>query len=156
MVASDKKKKSSEVWSSEHLSWLVDMQKSFQTLDGKDVKIFELKHKKNEKILSAWARHLRNHYCRDDEIDDLRCGFVLSRCEYLKQIKFPDGKAKPGPSIRAGDFGEILVADYVEYILNYVVPRTRYLDKDIRNESKKGIDVIGFKQVEKNPLQKMD
>jgi hypothetical protein len=59
-------------------------------------------------------------------------------------VKFPGG-TKPGPSIRAGDFGEIFVADYLQYIMNYWVPRTRYCDKAIRNESTKGCDVIGFK-----------
>jgi hypothetical protein len=69
----------------------------------------------------------------------------LSRSEYLNRIKFPDPQEPPGPSIRAGDFGEILVADFLEYILGFWVPRTRYGDKDIRNESSKGSDVIGFK-----------
>jgi hypothetical protein len=63
----------------------------------------------------------------------------------LNKIKFPDPQEPPGPSIRSGDFGEILIADFLEYILGFWVPRTRYSDKDIRNESSKGSDVIGFK-----------
>jgi hypothetical protein len=50
-----------------------------------------------------------------------------------------------GPGTRSGDFGEILIADYLEYVLEYWVPRTRYLDKTVRNESKKGCDIIGFR-----------
>ena len=53
--------------------------------------------------------------------------------------------AAPGPSIRAGDFAEILVADYLQYLLGYWVPRTRYGNKTIRDESSKGCDTIGFK-----------
>jgi hypothetical protein len=107
----------------------------------------ELQYNNDHKILSAWAKHFRNHYCRDDEIDNLRKGTGLSRCDFLQRIIFPDGKTRPGPSVRAGDFGEILVADFVQYVLNYVVPRTRYEDKDNRNESKKGIDVLGFRML---------
>jgi hypothetical protein len=55
-------------------------------------------------------------------------------------LKFPDAHAAPGSSIRAGDFGEVLVADFVEYALNCRVPRTRYADTAIRNESTKGSD----------------
>jgi len=107
----------------------------------------ELKHDKDDDVLSAWARHFRNQYCDDCQIDALRSGTNLSRAEYLRQIKFPDQTQAPGPSIRAGDFGEILVADYVEFALGYWLPRTRYVNKAVRNESTKGTDIIGFKFV---------
>jgi hypothetical protein len=42
---------------------------------------------------------------------------------------------------------EILVADYVQYVLEYWVPRTRYGDKTSRNESTKGTDILGFKLI---------
>jgi hypothetical protein len=87
---------------------------------------------------------LRNHYCLDSEIDDYRRGYSYSRADYLNAIKLPDASAAPGPSIRAGDFGEVLVADYLEYVVGYWVPRTRYGEKTIRNESVKGCDIIGF------------
>jgi len=102
----------------------------------------------DKKVLSSWARHFRNHYCFDTEIDCWRKGYGCTRSEYLNKIKFPDPKAAPGPSIRAGDFGEVLVADFLEYLYGYWVPRTRYGDKTIRNESTKGSDIIGFQIVE--------
>src|SRR6185437_4961816 len=131
--------------SSTHINWLVDTGEVIVTSDGEKVKVFELQHKNDQIILSAWANHFRNHYCLDEEIDILRNGTPFSRSEYLKSIKFPDQSAKPGPSIRSGDFGEILVADYLEFSLGYWVPRTRYANKTIRNESVKGCDILGFK-----------
>lgn len=107
----------------------------------------ELKHAQDDAILSAWAKHFREHYCRDDQIDALRNGTKLTRAEYLRTIKFPDESDPPGPSIRAGDFGEILVADYLEFRLGFWLPRTRYDNKVVRNESTKGTDIIGFKIV---------
>lgn len=95
--------------------------------------------------MSAWAKHFRSHYCNDDDLDELLVGTYKTRAEYLRDLKFPDCKKKPGPSIRSGDFGEILVADFLEYIEGYWVPRTRYVNKTIRNESVKGSDMIGFK-----------
>jgi hypothetical protein len=58
----------------------------------------------------------------------------------------------PGPSLRSGDFGKILVADYIEYLLGYWCPRTlRYQDRWNRNDSTKGCDIIGFKFVSDEP-----
>jgi len=128
-----------------HLDWLIDTKVRLKTVDRRTVQVLEFRPQNDEKILSDWAKHFRNHYCSDSEIDTLRKGTGYSRAEYLNEIKFPDAKLKPGPSIRAGDFGEILVADYLEYVLNFWVPRTRYCDKESRNESTKGCDIIGFK-----------
>ncbi len=131
-------------WTSKHIKWLKKDGK-LTTADGRTVTVFEFSHKDDDKILSAWAKHFRNHYCLDTEIDVLRKGTKHSRASYLAKIKFPDKSAGFGPSIRAGDFAEILIADYLEYILDFWVPRTRYGDKSIRNESTKGCDIIGFK-----------
>ena len=135
-----------------HLGWLVKTGKVLRTQDGVPIELWTLNHQPNSKILSAWAKHFRNHYCDDGQIDLLRNGTGHSRADYLTKLKFPDAHATPGPSIRSGDFAEILIADYVEYILGYWVPRTRYDDKTIRNESKKGSDTIGFRfQRDDNP-----
>lgn len=111
------------------------------------MRVMELRHANDDAILSAWAKHFRNQYCLDDQIDALCNGTSLSRADYLRTIKFPDQSAAPGPSIRAGDFGEVLVADYLEFALEYWLPRTRYDNKTVRNESTKGTDIIGFKIV---------
>ena len=143
-------------WNSNHLRWLTNTGKRIITADGKTIEVWEFKHKNDEDILSAWATHFRNHYCLDSEIDSLRNGTGYSRAEYLKKIKFPDATTAPGPSIRAGDFAEILVADYLRYILGYWVPRTRYVDKTIRNESTKGCDTIGLKIIKDGKMSEND
>jgi len=131
-----------------HLSWLIDVKENLKTNDGQSVQVLEFKHQRDDEVpLSAWAKHFRNQYCRDDQIDELCSGTKLSRAEYLRSIKLPDESSAPGPSIRAGDFGEVLVADYLEFVLAYWLPRTRYDNKTVRNESTKGTDIIGFKIV---------
>lgn len=132
-------------WTSQHLNWLTDTGKRLKTEEGKVVEVWEFCHRKDETIMSAWAKHFRNHYCFDKEIDILRNGTGYSRKDYLLNIKFPDQSVAPGPSVRSGDFGEVLVADFLQFILGYWVPRSRYIDKCIRNESIKGCDVMGFK-----------
>lgn len=132
-------------WTSAHTKWLIRTGKKLKTKKGKPVEIFEFCHENNPTVLSAWAKHFRNHYCRDSEIDFMRKGYKFSRKDYLLQIKFPDQHNPPGPSLRAGDFGEILVADYLNFVLGFWVPRTRFRDRDVRNDPEQGCDVIGFK-----------
>lgn len=126
-------------------NWLVDSGQRILTTNGKTVEIWEFRHDRDERVLSEWSCHIRNHYCSDTEIDNLRQGTGYSRAEYLQNLKFPDAHERPGPSTRAGDFGEILVADYTEHVLGYCVPRTRYDRKTRRNDSTHGSDLIGFK-----------
>ncbi len=127
---------------SEHIEWLVDTGERLKTADGKEVEVWEFQHQDDEETLSAWAKHFRNHYCLDAEIDFLKG--KRTRQDYLNSIKFPSKTSKLGPGIRAGDFGEILVADYLQWHLGYWVPRVRWSSKVIRDESPKGSDVIGF------------
>ena len=135
--------KSKSPWTSEHLKWFVKTGEYVKTADGKDVDIWEFRHEKDEAVLSAWAKHFRNHYCMDSDIDFLRG--KLPRSDYLTNIKFPCKTSKLGPGVRAGDFGEILVSDYLQWVLGYWVPRVRWSSKVVRDESPKGSDVIGFR-----------
>lgn len=132
-------------WTNDHMPWLTPQANTLTTADGQPVTVLEFRPDLTDQaIMSAWAKHFRNHYTFDTEIDDLRRGTPHSRKEFLEAFKFPTDGRGFGPAVRAGDFGEILLADYLEYVLNHNVPRTRYGIKTIRNESTKGSDTIGF------------
>ena len=127
-----------------YINWL-KKETSLLSVDGKTIEIYSLNcDLSNDAIMSEWATHFRNQYCDDAEIDLVKPK-NQSRKDYLNQIKFPDPSNAPGPSIRSGDFGEILISDFLEFLDNYWVPRTRYNRKNIQNESSKGSDVLGFK-----------
>lgn len=132
-------------WSREHTQWFVRSTQRLSTVDHKSIELWEFLHQPNERILSTWAQHFRNHYCRDSQIDLLIQGTGLSRADFLRDIKFPNPVTPLGRGIRSGDFSEILIADFIEFILGYWVPRTRYVYKTVRDESTMGNDVIGFK-----------
>lgn len=127
-----------------HLSCLSKSAESLKTLDGRTIDVWELHTEIATEQLSEWAALFRQNYCPDTEIDALRAGTGLSRNEFLRQLIFPDASAPPGPAVRAGDFAELLVADYVEYLLGYWVPRQKYAEKASRDESVKGVDILGF------------
>jgi hypothetical protein len=80
-------------------------------------------------LISDWAKAFRQNYCPDAEIDALIAGTPHSRTGYLNEIIFPDKHVAPGPSVRAGDFAELLVSDYLEFLLGYWVPRGKYSEK---------------------------
>jgi len=141
-------------WTVEHIKWFVNTGKKLLTADGKEIEVWEFQHQNDEKILYSWAKHFRNHYCLDAEIDFLKGR--LSRKDYLTNIKFPCITSNLGPGIRAGDFGEILVCDYLQYVLDYWIPRVRWSSKVIRDESPKGSDVIGFRFQSKDGISDND
>jgi hypothetical protein len=129
---------------------------SLTTTDGATIEVLQFAAPTDSEVLCAWARSFRQRYCLDDEIDELRDGTGLSRSDYLLAYAFPDASVKPGPSIRAGDFAELLVSDYVEHTLGYWVPQGKYAEKAVRNESVKGVDILGFKILDPTTPQLSD
>lgn len=115
------------------------------TSEGETVEVFELNKNIDASSFDNWANHFRQQYCSDNIIDKLVEGSGLTKEAYLLKFKFPDENEDFGPGTRSGDFGELLVSDYLEYILGYSVPRERYKNKFNRNSSTQGTDVIAFK-----------
>src|SRR5262249_30856158 len=120
-----------------HLDWLVDTGERLKSANGIEIEVWELQHGDDAAVLSAWAKHFREHYCDDEMLKKLVEGTGETHAQYLLNKKFPDQKDPPGPSIRSGDFAEILVADYIEYKLGWCPRQLRYDQKWNRNESTK-------------------
>ncbi|MDX8122181.1 Hachiman antiphage defense system protein HamA [Janthinobacterium sp. GMG2] len=133
---------------------MLDSAAAVTTACGQAVKIYDFSYELGDAVtISAWAKHFRNHYCDDNEIDSLCVPMNISRKEYLETYKFPVRKAlqkgqKTGPATRAGDFAEILVSDFLTYRLQYWVPKVRYAFKINPNSSDQGSDVVGMRLVQ--------
>lgn len=123
------------------------------TKDGKEISVLRLEVEDEETVLDEWATHFREQYRYLDDLDFERNGTGKTRQDYLRDYVFPSDSESPGPSTRVGDFCEILVADYIEFVCNYYVPRIRYRDKFNRNTSPQGSDVLGFKMGEKATMK---
>lgn len=113
-------------------------------------------HATDQALLSAWATHFRQQYIDDAQLPAMVAGTGMSHPQYVRDVLFPDGKAAPGPSTRSGDFAEILVADYLEFVLGYWCPRDRYKGRFNRNDSTKGADIIGFRFAAKSDTSPND
>lgn len=112
---------------------------------GERCEVWELEVPQDDACLSEWATRFRQCYCPDGQLDLLREGTDKTRAQYLLELVFPDQTKAPGPGVRSGDFAELLIADFVEFLLGYWVPRDKYAEKGSRNESVKGVDIVGFK-----------
>lgn len=134
-----------DFYTDQHIQWLRPTSVVVTTTCGKSYQIFEFDHDAtNDSVMSAWAKHFRNHYCSDSEINRIKDPKKTNK-EFLLEYKFPDRSEALGPATRSGDFAEVLVADYLRFVRAYYVPPTRYDRKKVRNESVKGTDVLAFK-----------
>ena len=91
-------------------TYLSKREETLLTADSRPIFVWDLSVPEDSPNISLWARTFRQHYCLDTEIDELREGTGLSRAEYLTELVFPDKSKAPGPSIRSGDFAELLIA----------------------------------------------
>lgn len=137
-----------------HAKWFSDTGQRIKTADGREVQIWEFKPEDDAAIMKAWAKHFRNHYCPDDEIEALRG--ELTCTDFLTTIKFPAKDSKLGPSTRAGDFGEILISDFIQWQFKHLIHRVRWDSKLVRDESAKGNDIIGFSIIKPGSVSSKD
>lgn len=98
----------------------------------------------DEETLNQWALHIRKHYIRDKELEESLEDLPFSKEEYLKINKIPQ-KGGQGSVARSTDITEILVADILQFLMNYEVPRIKQLNRSNKDLSEHGTDVIGFR-----------
>lgn len=125
--------------------------KDINTNEGEVVEVFELLPNIDGEAFNEWATIFRQNYCVDEILDLLIHGTGMTKQEYLLSQKFPDASDGFGPGTRSGDFAELLIFDYLEFTLGYIVHRERYKNKFNRNSSTQGTDVVGFKFVGYKP-----
>jgi hypothetical protein len=51
-----------------HISWLHDTGERLTTACGREIEIWALGHEEDAAVLSAWARHFRQHYISDEDL----------------------------------------------------------------------------------------
>ena len=130
---------------SEHVKQIKKSKAKLISPAGTNILKFRIEVPTDEDLILSWAIHFRKQYCDDDELASLMDGTNKTKSEFLEEIIFPSASGAPGPSIRSGDFTEVLLSDYLEFTKNFWVPRNRFQFKATRNESVKGSDIIAIK-----------
>ena len=120
--------------------------KSISYSNGKEIQVYKLDNELlDDSILNNWALGLRNDYVEEILLEPLVKGTGLTKQEFLKKNIFPNHQNRLGASTMSGEFGEILVYDYINFALKHYVTRTRYLEKVNPDMPVSGSDVIGYK-----------
>lgn len=94
----------------------------------------------SDAIMADWALHVRRHYIFDEKLRSVVRRRSVAVEEYLRASVIPDKR-----ETMSGDFGEMLIADLLECIENYSVPRYKHCDRLDKNQSEHGTDVIGYR-----------
>lgn len=131
--------------------------KSIPYSSGKEIQVYKLNNELlADSILNSWASGLRNNYVEESLLEPLIKGTGLTKQEFLKKNIFPNHQNKLGAITMSGEFGEILVYDYINFVLKHYITRTRYLEKVNPDMPVSGSDVIGYKVKNINKPSKSD
>lgn len=98
----------------------------------------------NEDMMNEWARGFKRNYITEENEEELYKGTGLTKEKYLEKMVFPNNGKRLGKSLMSGEFGELLVYDYFNFLLKYYTSRTRYLEKTASYDAIKGIDVTCY------------
>ena len=113
---------------------------------GEGIQVYKLNSELlDDSSLNNWALGLRDNYVEEILLESLVQGTGLTQKEFLEKNIFPNHQNKLGASTMSGEFGEILVYDYINFVLKYYITRTRYLEKVNPDMPVSGSDVIGYK-----------
>ena len=119
--------------------------KSIPTSSGDEIQVYKLNSELlDDNSLNNWALGLMNNYIEEHLLEQAISGTGLTKKEYLEKMIFPNPKVSHGAATMSGEFGELLVYDYISYVLEYYVPRIRYFNKVNPNLPVPGSDVIGY------------
>ena len=119
--------------------------KSLFSKNGNKIDVFILNNDLlDSNTLNDWASGLRDNYVEENLLESLVKGTGLTQKEFLEKNIFPNHHISIGASTMSGEFGEILVYDYINFVLKYYVTRTRYLEKVNPSMPVPGSDVIGY------------
>lgn len=135
-----------------YIKWIVE--ETGVTLENNTpVKCYRINYKINEEVLDDWALHIRRQYESDEEVLEGSKLNDMSVEDYLRKYIIPQREDDLGPTARASDITEILIADLLEFIFDYTVPRCKQRNRSGKCNSEHGTDVIAyrFSQNDKKP-----
>ena len=127
-----------------HIKWFVS-EKGIHLKDSVPVNCYLIDYQDDDTVLDEWALHIRRNYIDDDQLLEDATVNEMTIGEYLTQFVIPQKRDHFGPTARSADIGEIIVADLLEYVYGFSVPRYKMKNRAGKCNSLQGTDVIGYK-----------
>lgn len=122
-----------------YINWLIKNDGEFKLKTNESVNVYSINHEHDEEILDEWGKHISQHYISNDQAEQRASQLKIPKYDYM--FKFWLDLA--GKDI-SGNFAEIVFSDYLEYVLNFEVPRYK-LFNNYPGNPQQGIDLVGFK-----------
>ncbi|WP_176552724.1 Hachiman antiphage defense system protein HamA [Levilactobacillus brevis] len=117
---------------------------SIQNIEEKNIEVIAVQAQfDNIELITDWAKSFRHKYISDEDLlEGMEDIGENEPIDFLKEMIYPENK-----KFKSGDFGEILVAEYLMYTENFWVPTLslRYSEKSNKEESTKGSDIIAIR-----------
>ena len=139
----------------QYINWLIE-ESGVTIKDNVPLKCYKINYKEDENVFEDWALHVRRNYIDDDMLLEDAADNEMTVKQYLHDYVIPQKEENLGATARSGDIAEILVADLLEFIHHYSVPRYKLKNRSGKNNSQQGTDVIAykFKNIDKTPSDK--
>lgn len=117
---------------------------SIQNIEENNIEIISVQAPfDNIELIADWARSFRHKYISDEDLlEGMEDIGENEPIDFLRGMVYPENK-----KFQSGDFGEILVSEYLMYTENFWVPTLflRYSEKSNKEESTKGSDIIAIR-----------
>lgn len=139
----------------QYINWIVE-ETGIVIKDKIPLKCYKIDYNENESILDDWALHIRRNYIDDVELQEDADDNEMTVEQYLHDYVIPQKGEELGSTARSADITEILIADLLEFVYQYSVPRYKLKNRSGKNNSQQGTDVIAYryKNVDKTTSDK--
>lgn len=132
-----------------YIKWLIK-EDGIKIKENIPLECYKINHSEDEDVLNEWALHVRKNYIEDNTLKEDAEVNEKTIEEYLSEYVIPQKGEPFGATARSADITEILVADLLEFIFNYSVPRYKLKNRSGKNNSQQGTDVIAYKYENSN------
>lgn len=110
---------------------------------GEQVVVYTINPDLTEDEKNEWAKHILAHFISADDIQKGAKRLSINEADYIRDYVLPSLTLRNGSEV-SGIFGEILFSDFIEYILEYSVPRYKLYGGYPGNPNQ-GIDIVAYK-----------
>ena len=139
----------------QYIDWIVK-EAGIVIKDNIPIICYKIDYKEDENILDDWALHIRRNYIEDAVLQEDADDNGMTVEQYLHDYVVPQKGKGFGSTARSADIAEVLIADLLEFVYQYSVPRYKLKNRSGKNNSQQGTDVIAYKykNADKTPNDK--
>lgn len=133
----------------EYLRWLIK-EDAILNENIKKVACYKIDYNPDDEVLNNWAKHIRDHYISEEELNNDSIELKIAKSDYLKKFIIPNCFEPLGSTAQSNTLSEIIFSDLLQFIYNFQVPRYRQYCMSGKTVSEHGTDIIAYKIIKSN------